>query len=132
VYNPLSRAEARLKVHAHTVIAHPEMDRQTLRQVLNRTFKSKGAVCVTGIEDRLDRRGHLKDGVVQVCKYVFDKSSAVKGAKRREYREKTNPGGIDASLQAMAFDGYATLYKGSRRRMKIHYGDLDPRSSGDT
>jgi hypothetical protein len=107
------------------VIVHPGMDRDRLRDELDRTFTSKGAVCVTGIEDRMDRRGNRKDGVVQVCKYLFDKSSAVKGAKRREYREKYNPGGIDASLQAMAFDGYATLYKGTRRRLKIHYGNLD-------
>lgn len=125
VYNPLPPDESRLKVHAHVVILHRGMDRDRLREILNRTFKTKGAVCVTGIEDRTDRRGNLKDGVVQVSKYIFDKSSAVKGAKRREYRGKTNPGGIDASLQALAFDGYATLYKGTRRRMKIHYVNLD-------
>ena len=66
----------------------------------------------------------FRDGVVQVCRYIFDKSSAVKGSKRRDYDAEKNPRGIDASLQAMAFDAYATWKKGSRRRFKIHHGDV--------
>ena len=121
--NRLPPAKPGIKVHAHVVVVHPDIDRKELERILKRTFASKGAVCVTGIEDRVIW-GELRDGVVQVCRYIFDKSSAVKGSKRRDYDAEKNPRGIDASLQAMAFDAYATWKKGSRRRFKIHHGDV--------
>ncbi len=103
-----------VKPHLHLIAVHPGLKRRSLSKALGSIFKGSAAVRVESIRDRIGAGGRWVNGPQRVAKYLSDKSAGVKGAAR-----------IGAVLaQAVAFDGYARLSGGTRRRPRVRVGRL--------
>lgn len=105
----------RLMVHLHGFLIHPNHTREEVAAILEKTFTGDRAVWIKPIRDTKGRNGQMQDGVLTWSNYLGDKSSAVKGALRRE---------CDPREQAFIFDAYAQISKGTRRRPRIRIGKL--------
>lgn len=110
----LITTEGRLMIHLHGFLVHPEHSRDDVKRIFEERFAVAPAIHVVPIEDK-HRYGRVLDGAETYANYFTDKSGAVKGNLRIN---------CDPREQALIFDAYATMSKGTRRRPSIRIGKL--------
>jgi len=110
----LITTEGRLMVHLHGFLIHPKHTREQVANTFEQGFTGVRAVKVEPIEDK-HRHGRVVDGAETYANYFTDKSGAVKGNLRIN---------CDPREQALIFDAYAAMSKGTRRRPGIRIGKL--------
>jgi len=109
----LAITKGSLKLHFHGALIHPHHSREQVNSLLEKAFGTKKEVWVGNIINKKLRNGRIEDGVFRWLKYSFDKASAVKGKLRTT---------CDPREQAVLFDAYAKLAKGTRRRSRMQIG----------
>jgi hypothetical protein len=114
---PTRQQGQKVKPHLHAIVVHPGISRRRLSRLLSSVFKPSTGdqpVRVERITDRIGAGGRWVNGPNRVVSYCLDKSAAVKGEQRS--------GNVPA--QIAAFEAYARLGRGQRRRPRLRIGKL--------
>jgi hypothetical protein len=118
---------AAVKVHCHAIMVHPRMTQRYVTAILQRdeNFPGDRNVQLKPITDQ-QLYGEEQGGFQRLAGYIFDKSSACKGACRmgRDHSDPMRPVDYPATHQAIAFEAYVAVSGGSRRRTKLKRGRL--------